>query len=60
MSQQIPDYAAMRLKESRALENELDHEGVVVFEDELVTLHHASYQKYSRRISLQHVSVKAK
>lgn len=35
-------------------------EGLFILEDESDTLHHASYQKYSRKLLLQRVSVKGK
>ena len=60
MSEKILYWDEMKLPESRALEEELAHEGPIVFEDESVTLHHANYQKDSRNISLQHASIKGK
>ena len=46
--------------ERRALEEELDCEGLVVFEDESITLHCFSYEKDSRNILLQCISIKRK
>jgi len=60
ISKQIPNWATMQLVESQALVEELAREGLVVFEDDTITLHHASYQKDSRKLSLQHVSFKGK
>ena len=60
ISEQILDWEKIQLAESRALEEELACEGYFVFEDESVTLHRASYQKDSRKLSLQRVSVKGK
>lgn len=39
---------------------ELANEGFVFFEDDSVTLHHSSYQKYTRQLLLQRVRVKGK
>ena len=50
----------MRLAESKALVEELARERHVFFEDNLVTLHHTSYQKDLRKISLQFINVKGK
>ena len=58
--EQIPDWEAIQLAESRALVEELACEGPFVFEDDLVTLHHFSYQKDTKNILLQRVSVKGK
>jgi hypothetical protein len=60
MSNKIPNWAEIRLTKSRALVEELAHEGPIVFEDESITLHLASYQKDSRNLSLQHVNIKGK
>jgi hypothetical protein len=43
-----------------SLAEELAHEGLVVFEDESITLNRASYEKESKNLALQCVSVKGK
>ena len=58
--EEILDWDAMRLEESRSLVEELPCEGPIVFEDESITLHHASYEKEYINISLQCVNVKGK
>ena len=60
MLEKIPDWATMQLEKNKVLAEELAREGLVVFEDELLILHHASYQKDSRKISLQRISIKGK
>lgn len=59
-SKKIPDLDTIRLAESRELEEELDWELHMIFEDESITLQCVSYEKESRKISLQCISVKGK
>lgn len=42
-SEQIPNWVAIRLAKSKVLVEELAHESVVVFQDDSITLNHASY-----------------
>lgn len=58
--EQILDQVAILLAESIALVEALDREGPISFDENSVTLHHASYQKDTRKILLQCVSVKGK
>ena len=51
---------AIWLAKSRALEEELAHEGHDVFKDDLVMLHRVGYQKDTRKLLLQCISVKGK
>lgn len=60
ISDQILDWDIMKLDEIKALAEELAREGPVLFEDELVTLRHASYQKDLRNLSFQCVIIKGK
>lgn len=57
-SEQIPDWVAIWLDKREALVEELAHKGPVVFEDDSNTSHHASYQKDTKNILLQYVSIK--
>lgn len=58
ISEKILDWDCMWLTESKALAEGLAQEGLVSFEDALVTLNHAIYKKDSRNISLQCINVK--
>jgi hypothetical protein len=55
---QIPDWVAIRLAKRKSLAEELDCEGHISFEDDSITLHGSSYQKYTRKLPLQCVCVK--
>lgn len=52
VSKVIPYWDALRLGENRALAEELAQEGLIIFEHESITLHHASYEKDFRNISM--------
>jgi hypothetical protein len=59
-SEQILDWASIQLAKSKALVEELDHEGPIVFKDDFVTLHRRSYQKDTEEILLQCDRIKGK
>ena len=60
VSKEIPDEDTLQLEESISLKEELAREGTIIFEDESIILHHANYEKESKNISLQWVSIKGK
>ena len=60
VSKEMLDWVALWLEESRTLAKELTHEAPMVFENESITLHHTSYEKESKKLSLQCISVKEK
>lgn len=52
ISKYILNWVAIQLIENKALDAELDWEGIVSFEDGSVILHRSSYQKDLRNILL--------
>lgn len=59
-SKQILDQEVIQFTKRRTLEEDMVYDGPIIFEDGSVTLHCASYQKYTKNILLQCVSVKGK
>ena len=60
ISEWIPNWDTIRLSKNKALDEELYHDMIISFEDELVTLHCSSYQKDSRNMLLQLINIKGK
>ena len=59
-SKQILGQEAIWLAERKALAEELARKGPISIKDDSVTLHHASYQKYTRKLLLQRINIKGK
>ena len=55
---QILDWIVTWIAKSRDLTKELAQEGLVIFYDDLITLHHIDYQKHLRKLLLQHTRSK--
>jgi hypothetical protein len=55
-----PDWATQRLLENREITQELACQEPIIFEEEFVTLHHAAYNKESKKLLIEKINLKNK
>jgi hypothetical protein len=56
----VPTWVVVQIAESKLIAEELAQEGPTIFEEESVTLHHAKYDKQSRKLQIERVNLKDK